>query len=140
MPVKSAKKKTVFIPSKPWSALERSKSMSAGGKVGVPARFFELVYVERGHATSLGKKNMIGVSAKTLSRLISNPEIAKSLRNFLLQISKEKKIELSERTVLSQINSITKTLNRRRFSPDEFTFLEDLRISLINYLREKFGK
>ena len=110
------------------------------GTVAVPGRFFEQVYVERGHAARLGKKEYISVSATTLARLMSNPEIPKNLKGLLLKVSKEKKIEFTKRGVLKKTDSLTRLLNRKRFSPKEFTFLEDLRIGLIRYRLRRFGK
>jgi len=144
MPSKAhAKNKSslVFVPSKPWSANERGKKMPlAKGKIGVSARFFEQVYVERGHVARLGKKGRIAVSSRTLNRLISNPEIPKNIKSFLLDISKEKRIDLSKKSVLVKTDLLTKILNRKRFSPDEFSFLEDLRVGLIHYSLRKFGR
>jgi hypothetical protein len=112
----------------------------AGGKATAPARFFDQVFVEGGHVARLGKKGLIGVSSKTLNRLISNPKIPENLERLLLGIYKGKKLNFTEDGLLAEINSITKVLSRTRFSADEFSFLEDLRVSLINHLREKFGK
>jgi len=138
MPAANLRKKRspVFVPSKPWASAERSRQMP--GTVAVPGRFFELVYVERGRAAKLGKTGLIVVSATTLNRLMSNPGIPSALRGLFLDIAKEKKVEFTKRSVLAKTDAITKILDRKRFSPDEFSFLENLRIGLIRYRLNRF--
>lgn len=142
MAVKHPSKKKpswVFVPSKPWSAKERTKGISAGGKGVVPASFFEQVYIERGRKAKLGKKGLVAVSEKALNRVISNPGVKGNLKKLLSEISNERKIFLGEKVTLSCIDSITKILDHSKFTPEEFSFLEDLRISLIHYLIREFG-
>jgi len=142
MSVKSAKKKPafVFVPSKPWAARERSKSISAAGKGTVPAGFFEQVYIQKGRKAVLGKKGIVAVSEKVLNRLLSNPRIPRNLNWLLFKIAKEERVSLSEKGTLSKIDSITKALDRAKFSKEEFSFLEELRVSLIHYLIREFGR
>lgn len=133
--------KNVYVPPKPWSSAERSEKILLPGGVGVPARFFELAYSARGPGVVFGKgKNKSEFSVNILDGLIKKKGISSSLEVLLLDIKRKKKIFFSEESVLSAIKSITRELNRKSLSEKEFSFLENLRLCLIDYKRDLFEK
>ena len=142
MPVKIKKPaKSVYVPSKPWASTERSKLISLPGGAKVPARFFELAYNAHGPSVSFGKgKSKREFSVKTLNNLIEKKRFPERLKALLIDLKRKKKIVFSKRSVLSTIDSITRTLNRHTLTKKEFAFLEDLRVCLIDYKQDLFGK
>ena len=62
------------------------------------------------------------------------------LKALLIDIKRKRKIVFSRKSVLSAIDSITLAMDRRMLTGKEFTFLEDLRLCLIDYKKGLFGK
>ena len=142
MPVKVKKPaKPVYRPTKPWDSAGRSKQISLPGGAKVPARFFELAYNARGPSVTFGKgKSKREFSVKTLNGLIEKKGSPERLKSLLIDMKRRKKILFSKKRVLSTIDSITHTLNRKTLTRKEFSFLEDLRVCLIDYKQDLFGK
>ncbi|MCX6799220.1 MAG: hypothetical protein NTW59_03950 [Candidatus Diapherotrites archaeon] len=119
----------IKVPKKAWSSKERRQMVSIGRGVRIQMSLLEYLIPKEGKKA---RENF-----RAMHELYENPAIPEELKNFGHDLETRKRYRLTREFARRQVANITNCLNRRTMSPRLFTILEQLRLDLINGLRER---